>query len=271
MEVARRFSPDPAVHERVVRDVLRHAAEMDFSRPPPAAAQHMRRVLRGLTGVDDPYRSAKDLHNRRLLELLPSLAARTAAAADPLEAATRLAIAGNVIDLGTKSGLTEEEVFGAVAGALDVPVAGDLPRFLAATRAARRILYVADNAGEIVLDRILIETLGPERVTLVVRGAPVLNDATVEDAKVVGLAALVEVIGNGSDAPGTILDECAEDVRRRFRAADLVIAKGQGNYETLNEEKGPVFFLLKIKCAVVAADTGLPVGAHALLAPRVHS
>ena len=113
---------------------------------------------------------------------------------------------------------------------------------------------------EIVFDRLLIEQLPREKVTLVVRGAPVSNDATMIDAEDTGLTKLLEVIDNGSDAPGTILDDCSHAFRERFDSADLIIAKGQGNYESLSEVEKDIYFLLKAKCPVIARDLGCEVG-----------
>ena len=130
---------------------------------------------------------------------------------------------------------------------------------------AGSILYLADNAGEIVFDRVLIEQLSAPRVTLVVRGAPVINDATMIDACAAGLHEIVNVIDNGSDAPGTILEDCSEDFRRRFTEADVVLAKGQGNFETLSDAPREVFFLFKAKCSVIAERAGWSVGSLVLM------
>ncbi|MCK4815836.1 DUF89 family protein, partial [bacterium] len=122
------------------------------------------------------------------------------------------------------------------------------------------ILYLADNAGEIVFDRLLIEQLPYEKITVVVKGKPVINDATMDDAEFAGLTEIVEVFDNGSDAPGTILQDCSQTFRDRFEDADLVIAKGQGNYETLSEVDKDIFFLLKVKCFIIARDIDCEVG-----------
>ena len=132
--------------------------------------------------------------------------------------------------------------------------------FKEATEQAEEIFYLTDNAGEIVLDRLLIEQLPYEKVTLVVKGKPVINDATIEDAELAGLPRIVHVIDNGSDGPGTILESCSQSFRDRFTNADLVIAKGQGNYETLSNINKNIFFLLKAKCPVIANHIGCEVG-----------
>lgn len=264
LDAARNSTDDVTVHERLARETLRMVADLDLGRPPPWVSQLIHRRLRELTGQTDPYRAAKDRFNRLALAMLPELRARVLRDPEPLIAAARAAIAANVIDLGAKSDLTVEHTREALMDACATDIHGDLEGFQRRVRAAGDILYLADNAGEIVLDRLLIEQLGPERVTLVVRGKPVLNDATVEDAHAAGLHALVQVIDNGSDAPGTILDDCSAEFQKRFWTADMIIAKGQGNFETLSEVDANLTFLFKVKCPIIARHTGLPLGQHVL-------
>jgi uncharacterized protein with ATP-grasp and redox domains len=229
--------------------------------------QLIHRRLREITGVTDPYLDQKRRFNRMALEMLAENRARIETAPDPLETAVRLAIAGNIIDLGVKGGLTENAARTAIENALAEPVRGDVAELRRAVSSARSILYLTDNAGEIVFDRLLIEQLPLNRVTVAVRGLPIINDATVEDAAAVGLYSLVEVIDNGSDAPGTILGDCSDGFRKRFLASDLIIAKGQGNYETLCDDGNDVVFLFKAKCPVIASHVGLPLGSHVLTRP----
>jgi len=257
-------SADPAVHEQLMRDMLRLASEMDLSQSPPVMAQLIHRRLRQMVGVEDPYRQAKERLNRIALELLPALRVEVQTANDPLSMAVRLAIAGNVIDMGIHGIVSEADVRQAIQHALEEPFLGEIVRFRQAVAEAQTILYLADNAGEIAFDRLLIEQLGPERVTLVVRGAPVINDVTLADAQAVELDEIVTIIDNGSDAPGTLLDDCSPEFRRFFAEADLILAKGQGNYESLSDNPAPIFFLFKVKCAVIAAHVGQPLGAQVL-------
>ena len=141
---------------------------------------------------------------------------------------------------------------------------GNLEEFSQAVFRADNILYLADNAGEIVFDRLLIELLPLEKITVAVRGFPTINDATMHDAETAGITKLVRVIDNGSDVPGTILDKCSEAFRYSFDRADLVISKGQGNYETLSEVDKDIFFLLKVKCPIIAKKISCPVGSLVL-------
>lgn len=265
LEAARFVTGDTAIQERILREVLRTAAEADLRQPPPVIGRHIHRRLRLLTGVTDPYREAKQRLNRLALDLLPGLARRVEACAVPFGFAVRLAIAGNIIDLGAKHGLAESEIARSLDQVLEAPFTGDTETFRGAAAGARRILYLADNAGEIVFDRLLIERLPQGRVTVAVRGAPVINDATLDDAYAAGIDEIAEVIDNGSDAPGTVLASCSPRFRRAFGEADMIAAKGQGNFETLNGVDANLFFLLKIKCPVVAAQTGLAAGTQALI------
>ncbi|MFA7256863.1 MAG: ARMT1-like domain-containing protein [Kiritimatiellales bacterium] len=264
LDACRMVTDDPALHEQIMRDVLRWMSEMDLSLSPPELAQRIHRRLRELTGVEDPYRKQKDEHNQMALKLLPGLRTQVAASDDSLMTATHLAIAGNIIDLGAKSGLAENEVQDAILHASEKPLEGDLETFRKEVARAGTILYLTDNCGEIVFDTLLIEQLGAKRVTLAVRGRPIINDATPMDAKTAGLNQIVPVIGNGSDAPGTLIEDCSEEFRKAFDSADLIISKGQGNFETLNDCGKNIFFLLKVKCPVVAESVCLPVGTHIL-------
>ena len=268
LDAARRVSDDPVFHEQVVRAVAGWVQTADLKQPPPVLAQRIHRFLRERTGVADPYAAAKARDNALALSLLPELGALLSRSADPFGLAVRLAIAGNLIDLGPKHELSADEILCAIRKVEEEPFSGDIESFRKAVGCARSILYLADNAGEIVLDRLLVERLGPARVTVAVRGVPVINDATLSDACSAGLCELTEVIENGSDAPGTVLPDCSAAFLERFRTADLVISKGQGNFETLSGAPRDICFLFKVKCPVVAAKAGLPLGTQALLWSR---
>jgi uncharacterized protein with ATP-grasp and redox domains len=214
--------------------------------------------------VVDPYRKEKALHNQMALKLLSGLHEQVSKSDDPLMTAAHLAIAGNIIDLGAKSGLDESEIHDALLHVTEKPLEGDLDSFRDEVARAKTILYLADNCGEIVFDTLLVEQLNPKRVTLAVRGMPTINDATREDAVTAGLDQIVPILENGSDAPGTLIGDCSEEFRLAFNSADLIVSKGQGNFETLSHCGKNIFFLLKVKCPVVAKSVDLPVGAHVL-------
>jgi len=251
---------DEGKRRQAMREVAVAIRAIDMRQSPPVMGQRLHRIIRKLTGNPDPYREIKDRLNRTALELYPALKDRVNTSAKPFEAAVRLSIAGNIMDCGVNSELGEDCVPPALELAFTDPLVGEPEALSEAASAAERVLFLADNAGEIVLDRLLIELLPREKITVAVRSTPVINDATREDAEKAGLPALVRVIENGSDAPGTILDDCSEAFREEFDAADMVIAKGQGNYETLSEVGKDIFFVLKVKCPVIARDIGHEVG-----------
>jgi len=189
-----------------------------------------------------------------------------AQADDPLEVAVRLSIAGNIIDVGPNR---EYDLWDTAERVLTQPFAvDDRDAFRKALSRADRVLYLADNAGETVFDRVLIETLDVP-VTYAVKGGPTLNDATREDALAAGVDQVAQIIDTGLDAPGTLLYRsdgraCSDEFRRKYDEAELIIAKGQANYETLSTEGPKVFFLLQTKCPIIARDVGVPVGSIVL-------
>jgi len=261
LESVRLITDDETTQEQVLREVLRLVSEMDLYQSPPAMAQKIHRVIRQITGVDDPYKERKKRFNEFALKLYPKLQKWIAEAEKPFETAVRLAIAGNIIDLGVKCSLKVSDVEKTISNALVTPFdTTGLDDFKNAATEAKDVLYLGDNAGEIVFDRFLIEQISPEKITFAVKGKPVINDATTEDARAAGLTDMVRVIDNGDDAPGTILENCSQQFRQRFNQADLVIAKGQGNYETLSDIDKNIFFLLKVKCPVIANHIDCEIG-----------
>ena len=261
LDSARLVTDDEQIHEKVVREVLLLAADLDMSQSPPVIGQRIHRLIRKLIYNKNPYHELKERFNRLALRMCAELEERVRTSEDPLETAVRLAIAGNIIDLGVKTSIAESDIERIINDSLTADFDGQqIEGFRNAVSRAEKIFYLADNAGEIVFDRLLIEQLPCEKVTVVVKGNPVINDATIEDAEVAGLTRIVEVIDNGSDAPGTILESCSQAFRNRFAESDLVIAKGQGNYETLSDADKNIFFILKAKCPVIARDLVCEVG-----------
>ena len=252
---------DVQIHEQMVREVLTLLVDMDMRQSPPAIAQKIHQLIGQLTGEYDPYKEKKQRFNELSLRIYPELRRRIRASASPLETAIRLAIAGNIIDFGVNHSLEESDLEETINDSLTSDFdKTHLRSFKDAVIRAKDILYLGDNAGEVVFDRLLIELLPWEKITFAVKGRPVINDATIEDVEMAGLADMVNVIENGSDAPGTIMESCSDYFRNQFAGADLVIAKGQGNYETLSAVDKNIFFILKAKCPVIAGDLGCEVG-----------
>ena len=170
---------------------------------------------------------------------------------DPFDTALRLAIAGNIIDFAANDNFNLQAT---INKTLNSEFAIDHSKQLKkAIENAKTVLYLGDNAGEIVFDKLFIQTINHPGLTYVVRGAPVINDATMEDAEYIGMKEIVNVISNGYDAPSTVPDKSSKQFQQYFRKADLIISKGQGNLEGLiSLNDGRIFFLLMVKCDVIA-------------------
>ncbi|MBW1645797.1 MAG: DUF89 family protein [Deltaproteobacteria bacterium] len=267
----RLVTDDEAEQKRILDLVMARLPTLPLAASPPEIAEVIYGLLARETGIEDPYRELKAAANRRALASLPELEALLAAAPDRLRTAVALAVAGNLMDLGVQhEGFKAAEE---IAAHLPREFAiDDEPLFRRRLQTAASLLYIGDNAGEIVADRLLLAEIRRERpeleLTFVVRGGPIINDVTIEDARQVGMDAIAEVIASGCRAPALLPGKMGAAVERRFRTADLVIAKGQGNYEALSQEKRPLFFLLQCKCPVVGRDLGVAVGSAVFKAHR---
>jgi hypothetical protein len=261
LDACRMITDDTYVHQSVVRKVLEKLIQLDMTETPPAIAQHTHRLIKEITEQSDPYYQKKKEFNEVALGMYPKAKRIVKDSEDSIYTAVRLAIGGNIIDFGVSGVLEQKAVKEAIENSLtDEFDSSRLEDFKNAVEQAENILYLGDNAGEIVFDKLLIEFLPYNKITFAVRGEPIINDITFDDAREVGLTEMVKVIDNGSDAPGTILDDCSDEFLEYFRKSDLVIAKGQGNYETLSGVDKDIFFILKAKCPMISHHIGCPVG-----------
>ncbi len=218
-------------------------------------AGRIQQIIREILGSDDPYKKIKWMSNDLVMNWYPNLQRRIAQSPSPFETAVRMAIAGNIIDFGLNSQLTSSEVEATLEKSMTAYIDREqISRLQESIRSAKNILYITDNAGEIVFDKLLMEQLPLDKVVVGVRGGMVLNDATREDAEQVGLTDMVKVVGSGVGIPGTVHERCSPDFQKLMQSADLIIAKGQGNFESLKESGFPVAFLFLIKCPVVAKN-----------------
>ncbi len=267
LEAARMATTDVVRQREVLNQVAQFLPTVSLGATPVDIGQTVHRLVREVTRVADPYRAVKKRSNDIGLRLYPELTARVTAADDSLLAAIKIAGAGNIIDFGPKVAADPDEVERmipeAFARALHDPIdMSEYRAFQDRLSAVDGVLYLGDNAGEVVCDKILIEQLVArgKAVTFVARGAPIINDATVDDARYVGLDKIATVISNGSDAPGTRLEDCSPEFREAFRSARFIISKGQGNFEGLSNVDAPIFFLFKAKCPVIAREAGVALG-----------
>lgn len=261
LSAARRAGASDAQQRLILLNTMEELHDMPTDTTPPQMAYRIHQRVRQQTNITDPYRQAKDEATQQALALYPQLKKMVTKATDPLEIALRIAIAGNIIDLGVAESYDLKATLDRV---LVQPFAiNDLASLRTSLVKSSSILYLADNAGETVFDRILIEALD-HPVTYVVKAGPIINDAIREDAITAGIDQVVEIIDNGSDAVGTLLGDCSEGFRKHFDQAELIIAKGQANYESLSGSQAPLFFLLQAKCSVIAQDLGVTEGAVVL-------
>ena len=246
---------DEALKARYMRKVCAFIAEADLEKDSaPLIDARIIGLRRELLGLEEDYSQVKHRFNTLLLRLYDRLKAQVDAAADPILAAMQLAIAGNYIDFGVLKDVEEEALLRMLDEAADRALdPTEYECFLRDLAAPGELVYIHDNCGEVVLDKLLIETIRarfPEKKVLsIVRGAPIMNDATLEDAREVGRAQVAEVMGNGlRDVAGTELAWLPEDVRARIEGAGVILAKGQGNFETLIGCGLNVYYLLLSKC-----------------------
>ena len=260
-EAAALVTSDHKLREWILRETLSTLHEKSFDTTPPSIGRDIHSIVKTLTGNNDPYARVKRESNTIALNLAASLKDHIKNSSDPFETALRLAIAGNIIDYGQGDRIDEKTIQHSISQCLNQPIERDsIEELKEELSRASNILYLADNAGEIVFDRLLIDELKQYPVSLAVRGRPIINDALMEDAAAAGIDKVVEVIDNGTDIPGTIIEECSPEFRERFAHSDLIISKGQGNYETLSDSPHKIFFLLKVKCPVISRDIGCREG-----------
>lgn len=260
IEILERTVKSEKKRQGILSAVERKLSKIDIHKmTPPVLTKSAHDEIHRLTGIKDLYKEPKCQNNREALELYPYLKKLVAGATDPLLTAIRLAIAGNIIDYGA---LAEFDIRKTIK---EVPkkrfAVLDYKKFKEDMKKSRLLLYIGDNAGEIVFDRVLIEELIQRtKVVFVVKSKPVLNDALMEDAKMVEMDKVVKVVPSGSDHAGTTVSRGTGEFKRLYKKADIIIAKGQGNFETLDHERKNIYFLLKMKCPVLAKVSGLKKG-----------
>ena len=246
---------DPSLQRRMINGAGRLLGVLDPLLSPPENAVALYGLFSEILQDDDPFAQVKEESNRFALDLRDEMAQRIAAAADPLYAAVRTAIGGNIIDYAAQHVFDAKKTMDeCLEREFIIDQYPALLRELTAIPSPD-ILYLCDNCGEIVFDGLLIRELQQRncRVTAAVRGRPIINDATLEDARTCGLDQICPVITNGTGCPGTPLARCSSGFLEHFHRADIIISKGMGNYETLSEEDAPIFFLFTVKCSEVAA------------------
>lgn len=257
LQTVRLCTSSAQLQEQAVRAVAGIISQSDLAVSPPEIAAEVYKEIEKITGIQDPYREKKEESNRLALSLLPSLRQeiRNKNEEEGLGLAIRFAIAGNIIDYGA---YRDFDLLATLDKNRDAELAvNHISELFAAMKKlphGSTVLYLADNCGEIVFDALLIEYLFAEgfNITVAVKDGPIINDALAADAYIAGLDRYAEVITNGTRCPGTVLGLASEEFLEHYNTADMIISKGQGNFEGLSEEKRAIFFLLSVKCAAAA-------------------
>jgi len=265
LQVARitHCSQDKQFH--ILQAVSSLIAGLDVMESPPSNAAPIYKKIAEITGCEDPYYEKKRMTNAQAMAIVPGLRQEICGMSDELASAVRFAIAGNIIDYGA---FETFDIAGALEKSRTARLAVDhFSQFsdaLDQLGQGSKILYLTDNCGEIVYDSLLVEYLHKRGfdITIAVKDGPIINDALLEDALIAGLDRYARIITNGGRFPGTELGGCSPQFLDQFQNADLVIAKGQGNFESLSEVDREVFFLLTIKCAVAAEHMAELSGVH---------
>jgi uncharacterized protein with ATP-grasp and redox domains len=261
LDALREVCTDEAEIDRILKQVLSVIAGVDRQQTPPEMSRAIHGLIRHELGNVDPYHEIKQCSTRQALEVMPEVRRRIERSDKPFDTAVRFALAGNILDFALASLYQSDQLDTTLARAETQPLDEAMVTQLQhAVDQAQTILWLADNAGETVFDRLLIEQLTDKRFIYAVKAAPIINDATLSDAQAAGVHEVADIIDNGTDAPGTVLKLCSPGFRDIFQNADLVIAKGQANFETLNEVDREIYFLTQIKCVVMARHYGYRIG-----------
>lgn len=248
--------------EELLREVFTYLSKIDFEITTPEIIGEIFGMIKKHTNNPDPYKETRNYYNTLFLKLLPEFEKKIEQAENSFQLAVRYAIVGNIIDFNPIHNTLLEDIFDYFEKMEEIELAIDDSKTLKGDILnAKILLYLGDNCGEICMDKILlkkIKELNPTiKILFGVRGKPVVNDSISEDAYAVGINQYAEVIDNGDGSLGTVLNRTSPEFKEVYKKADVVIAKGQANYECLSEENKNIYFLLMTKCDVIANDIGV--------------
>lgn len=251
LEASRMATDEPEIQAKIMEKSVMILADYKSYRCSPDIVKDMHQVVKRLTGVSDPYKTIKERDINAAKKVEPFFKHYLEQKQNELYWALKIAATGNIIDSAIYSDINIES-------SIEIELAKefsicDISALEEILKTAKSILIIGDNAGETVFDRVLIEYLAGYKITYAVRSEPIINDATLQDAYDSGLNDYADIITTGCGAPGAVLSQCSEEFLSAFSSADIVISKGQGNFEALSDCRRPLFFLLKAKCTMIAA------------------
>ncbi len=229
----------------------------------PELVEKIENLRYEIFGVKKDFKHIKNHFNSLIMSMEDEIENKISTSHSPLETAIKYAMMGNYIDFGAMDKVDESKLLTLIDEALDIEVPQrEFSKFQKELETAQRVVFITDNCGEVVFDKLLIKTILKLYPTIdldiIVRGEDVLNDATMDDAKQIGLDKISKVIGNGTAIAGTCIDRVSEDVRSKIENADLIIAKGQGNFETMRFCGLNVYYIFMCKCTMFAERFNVP-------------
>lgn len=275
IEAARFAGASKRTQKKILDELSKVIPKTSLNTSPPEMGRTIYGLVEKLTNKNDPFKKVKKKSNRIALKLYDKLKKRIQYSKDRLLAAVELAIAGNIIDYGIQNTINVDKEIKKILSQEHRAIKREssrlfnYPKFKQRLKKAKTILYIGDNAGETVFDRILIEEIKSlykdKRIVYAVKGRPIINDALIEDAYQCEIDKVAEVVSTGLSIPGTKLSLCSKKFQKMFKKADMIISKGQGNFESLSEQDKLVCFLFMAKCSVVARDVRCKIGDVILL------
>ena len=248
---------------KIIKEACEEVKKVNSDFTAPLFAKSLQEIVEKNLRIKNPYKKIKEKNLDEAEKFIPYLSALLENSEDRIEWAVRIAAAGNIIDIGANPNFNIlDEINKISSDNIDL---SELPNFKNGLENSNFILYIGDNYEEALFDKFLLDELKDKRVVFAVRSQPILNDITLIDARNLGIDKICEVIESGSKIAGTNIKECTNEFMELYRNADMIIAKGQGNYETLLNEERPIYFLFKVKCEVISQRCGKPVGRGVLL------
>ncbi len=246
-------------HEIIIKKIFEYLLKESFDYSPPKIAQEMYKIVKNETGNKDPYKEIKYKYNKLCMDIYEKLKNKIINNKKPIYETLKLSIIGNIIDFAPNHSFNLIETISKLES-IEFAI-NDSKNLFNDIKNANSILFLGDNSGEIVFDKLFLETINHPNVIYAVRGKPILNDSTIEDADFVGITKLAKIIDTGIDFPGIDFEQSSSEFKKIYKDTDFIISKGQGNYESLNEIKNKkIYFLLMAKCDPVAHQLGVKKG-----------
>ncbi len=263
LRVSKAINCNERCADEILQKIALEISKLSVSQTPPEAAAILYPEISQIVGKEDLYEEKKIESTNKAFEFIDFVKSEINNSPDKIDAALKAAVAGNVIDFATEVMFNIDKEIEKIFHA-DFAI-DDKKLFAQKLKTAKTLLIIGDNAGEHVFDKIMIETIKdiyPDlEVYYAVRGKPIINDVTTVEAKAIDLDKVCEIVDSGVDTPGFVYERANEKMKRLYDECDLILAKGMGNFECMEDKKDKrLFFLFKVKCSVVASTIDKNIG-----------